>query len=255
MKTLCLVFVLFFGFAGGVSAESIGAAVRVELHTDSGRMLPLYPVAASYPTWKAYAKAERGQEYRIIVRNQLNRRVGVVVAVDGRNIVSGKISWLAAHERMYILEPYGVGSFSGWRTTAETVNRFYFTSADNSYAAAFADRSALGVIAVAVYPEARPLDDVPAIGQDRSKAAGRCAPSVAAQQESVGTGFGQKEYAPVRIVAFTPETTAVEKIFLKYAWRSSLCRKGIIRCAGQNGTRNRLWDDGEGFAPSPPLWR
>ncbi len=54
------------------------------------------------------------------------RRVGVVVAVDGRNIISGKQSWLRNDERMYILEPYGVGEFKGWRTSLDSINRRYF---------------------------------------------------------------------------------------------------------------------------------
>ena len=50
---------------------------------------------------------------------------------------------------MYILEPYGQGEFKGWRTNLDSINRFYFTDVADSYAAAFHDESAMGVIGVA----------------------------------------------------------------------------------------------------------
>ena len=44
----------------------------------------------------------------------------------------------------------------GWRASLEAVNEFYFTDWKDSYAEAFGDRSARGVIAVAVYREVPP---------------------------------------------------------------------------------------------------
>jgi hypothetical protein len=49
-------------------------------------------------------------------------------------------------------------------------------------------------------------------------------------------------------VAFDPERTQVQKTLVKYEWRETLRRKGIINC-GQEG-RNRLWDEGQ-YAPLP----
>ena len=69
------------------------------------------PTAGRLPNRKVYAEAARGDQYTILVRNRLARRVGVVLAVDGRNIISGQKSWLKNNERMYILEPYGEGEF------------------------------------------------------------------------------------------------------------------------------------------------
>ena len=48
--------------------------------------------------------------------------------------------------------------------------------------------------------------------------------------ESAGTGYGHEEYDPSMIVAFDPEKRAVEKIYLKYEWRSTLCRLGVVAC-------------------------
>ncbi len=253
MRTIAVV-AAFLVFAGGAWAGSIGDAVEVEVRSDGGRSMPLYPAGWRFPNRRAYLEAVKGENYSIIVRNRLDRRVGVVVAVDGRNIISGKKSWLRNSERMYILEPYGTGEYTGWRTGMDTINRFYFTSAGDSYAAAFNDRSAMGVIAVAVYPEVRGY--LESQEMSRYKAGGRpaAAPSVKSRSESAGTGFGREEYSPARVVAFKPESSAVEKIFLKYEWRSTLCRKGIVYCGKESTGRNRMWDE-DGFAPHPPGWR
>jgi hypothetical protein len=201
-----------------------------------------------------YAEAVKGDHYSIVVRNLLNRRVGLVIAVDGRNIISGKKSWLRNDERMYILEPYGQGEFRGWRTSLDSVNRFYFTDAADSYAAAFRDESAMGVIAVAVYPEMPRRQESSDLSQLPGKSAQRDTPSPRAEEEQAGTGFGRWEHSPVRVVAFEPEATAAEKVYLKYEWRSALCRQGILPpgpCGPAAPPRNRLWDD-DGFAPPPP---
>jgi len=88
------------------------------------------------------------------VRNTSNHRVGVVIAVDGRNIISGKKSYLKSNERMYILNPYQKSTYKGWRSGKNRVNEFYFTDVPDSYAdRTFGDTSAMGVIAVAVFKE------------------------------------------------------------------------------------------------------
>ena len=66
-----------------------GGAVEVRIVTDEGRTLPIYPVTTGHQVRKVYAEAVKGDHYRIEVRNLLNRRIGVVIAVDGRNIISG----------------------------------------------------------------------------------------------------------------------------------------------------------------------
>jgi len=252
MKIIALL-ALLVGITGVSQAGIIGSGVEVQLRTDNGKILPFYPVPTEGPVQKAYAEAVKGNNYSILVRNRLNRRIGIVVAVDGRNIISGKKSWLRNSERMYILEPYESGEFSGWRTGSDRINRFYFTKASESYAASFRDESAMGVIAVAVYPEVRRYDPPwydSSQELTRDKAARSAAPSARTEEKSAGTGYGRAEYSPSTIVAFEPESQPVEKIFLKYEWRSTLCKKGIIRCGGQREPHNRMWDE-EGFAPPP----
>jgi hypothetical protein len=281
MKTIASIILAVTVCAANVWAGSVGNAVEVSIVTDDGRTLPTYPVVTKHVLKKVYAEAVKGDHYRIEVRNRLNRRVGLVIAVDGRNIISGEKSWLKQSERMYILEPYGSGEFAGWRTGQDRINRFYFTDVPDSYAAAFGDESAMGVITVAAYPEVRRCP--PAMPMSRpapscepgfggrgpagSTAADRAgaAPSAPAagsrgekaakaeqSMEGAGTGYGREEYSPVETVAFEAEKRAIETIHFKYEWRSTLCMLGIVSCdKPPRRPPNRLWDNG-GFAPPPP---
>jgi hypothetical protein len=281
MKTIAIVILAIVVCTANAWAGGVGDAVEVRIVTDNGRTLPTYPVKIRHGVHKVYAEAIKGGHYRIEVKNRLNRRVGLVIAVDGRNIISGTKSWLKNNERMYILEPYGSGEFAGWRTAQDLINRFYFTDVPDSYAAAFGDESAMGVIAVALYPEAHRYETPVPLSRTapsdsrgyEGKAAGSAdkaetAPAARedsgmrmkekdakAEQalESAGTGYGRGEYSPSQTVAFEPEKRAVETIYLKYEWRSTLCKLGVVEC-GKPPRRpaNRFWDN-NGYAAPPPL--
>ncbi len=281
MKTIAAIIMAVMMCAASAWAGSVGDALEVRIVTDDGRTLPTYPVKMKHALKKVYAEAVKGDHYRIEVRNRLNRRVGLVIAVDGRNIISGEKSWLRNSERMYILEPYASGEFAGWRTGQDRINRFYFTDVPDSYAAAFGDESAMGIISVAAYPEKRrclpppvpmtqpaPFEGRTYGGKNESgSAADRAAEAPAAPMaraekrkagnaeqalEGAGTGYGREEYSPVETVAFEAERRAVETIHFKYEWRSTLCRLGIVSCERPpRRLPNRLWDNG-GFAPPPP---
>ncbi|MBI5075529.1 MAG: hypothetical protein HZB62_10260 [Nitrospirae bacterium] len=239
---------------------SRGNNVDVEVVSDRGAVFQLIPhkefSSGSTYVFKQYLEARKGENYNIQIRNHLSERIGVVVAVDGRNIITGKKSYLGSNEMMYIVEPYGQARLEGWRTSDDKVNRFYFTSSADSYSVrTFSDTSAMGVIAVAVFREKqRP---VVLHEQERSlgKAQGAPAPSASrseakrAAKDEAGTGFGNEHYSPVVKVEFEPEAIPVEKFLVKYEWRNELCKKGIIQCRPE--ARNRLWDRDE-YAPYPP---
>jgi hypothetical protein len=182
--------------------------------------------------------------------------------VDGRNIISGQKSWLGNNERMYIIEPYATNEYSGWRTAQDKINRFYFTDVPDSYAAAFGDKSAMGVIAVVAYPEIQryepPLSYSGLSSEKRETAKKDKAAAPSAQsrmQESAGTGYGREEYSPSYQVQFDPESRAVESILIKYEWHRTLCDLKIISCGRISGySQNRIWDN-DGYAPPPPCRR
>ena len=225
----------------GMASSWHNEDVSVDIVSDHGYEFRQYDVDGGRHVNRAYLEAQKGENYSIRITNNSDERVGVVIAVDGRNIISGDKSYLKSHERMYVLRPYQSAEYSGWRTSKNRVNRFYFTDAGDSYAEAWRDRSAMGVIAVAVFKgrHHRVRNDY----ESRSKA------KHAARKP--GTGFGESEYSPTRMVYFKPRSHASEKHFVKYEWRKSLCEKGIVDCYVVG---NRFWpedDWDEGFARFP----
>lgn len=266
MKTIIAIILAVIISASQLWAGSIGESVEVRIVNDNGVELPFYPVAARSPAKKVYAEAVKGDHYKIVVRNKLNRRVGVVIAVDGRNIVSGQKSWLKNSERMYILEPYEQYEYAGWRTAQDRINRFYFTEVADSYAAAFGDQSAMGVIALAVYPEVQRYQPPLQLHGQASEAPAAAAPGMIERRKSsaapsakaemadraAGTGYGRSEYSPSHTVAFDPESRSIENLYIKYEWRSTLCKMRVVNCERpQPRSHNRLWDT-HGYAPPPP---
>lgn len=233
-----------------------GSVVDVSVVSDNGenyasyRTYPRSLRAAKY----FYLEAVKGEKYSVRVSNLSGRRVGVVIAVDGRNIISGQKSELGRNERMYIIAAHGVNTFEGWRTGTDRTNRFYFTSQANSYAErVFSDGSAMGTIAVAVFYEKLPevslhykqrlrAQEAPAGAAPESRSADRMK-----KDEQAGTGFGETTYSPSYVVQFNPEYAPAEKLIYKYEWRAELCKKRIIGC----NQGNRFWPDNGGFAPVP----
>jgi hypothetical protein len=235
--------------------------VKVEVVAEDGSSLNTIPYRDSGSGWphvvKKYLEARKGQIYAIVLRNTTANRIGVVIAVDGRNIISGRQSNLNNSEEMYIIDGYGSVRLDGWRTDNSTVHKFYFTEVADSYSArTFNDASAMGVIAVAAYRE----KERPRPVYRYNKSAGNAPASAAADksvrsrqeskvEERAGTGFGDAHYSPVVRVEFEPESTLLLKTLIKYEWRDVLCKKKLLACNQEPA--NRLWDE-ESYAPYPP---
>lgn len=201
-----------------LGSPAAARSISVAVITDSGQPYPVYPVSSSDGSRRAYVEARPDARYGIRITNHTGRRLGLVVAVDGRNIISGDRSRLSSSEPMRMLAPYGEAVYDGWRTSRDYVSRFYFTSAGNSYAGAWNDYSAMGVIAVAAYAERRPS---------------------ASRHDGLYGGFGEEDYAPAMRTEFWPESRPLARHFLKYEWREMLCRKNIISCQPQS--KKRFW--------------
>jgi hypothetical protein len=255
---------LFFVFvipAFSFAHVGTGNLVDVRIVSDGGSECPMYRTNPRLPQAGSffYLEAVKGTRYSIQVTNRSGGRIGVVIAVDGRNIISGKKSDLKRNEQMYIVGPYESNTFEGWRTGMDRTNRFYFTEASDSYAErVFADASAMGTIALVVFREKLPekqlrTQEGPA-GATAPRASGESSSADRSEQkasEQAGTGFGETTYSPARRVHFESEPTHAEKFVLKYEWRSDLCRKGIIPC----GPKNRFWPEDIEFAPIPKDFR
>lgn len=240
-------------------AHDAAAFVDLSVIDDTGRVFTSYPAVSNAPDLlRSYVQAEHGARFRLRLHNPHAERIGVVVAVDGRNIISGQRSHLAQGEAMYVIGPHRTQIFSGWRTDANHVHAFYFTGAGDSYAGALGDYSALGTIGVAVFRErhnalqpvpeiATPPLDAPTVQPDDATGDSTQRRSREAQESDAGTGFGERQWSQSRRVTFAAAGPAVFRHILKYEWREALCRRGVIDCP----QHNRLWPD-IGYAPYPP---
>src|SRR5258705_6614248 len=117
------------------AASAHSRDVSVEVLNAGGARFEQFPVSDGGTIHRAYLRAERNARYLIRVRNCTGDRVGVVVAVDGRNIISGSKSHLERGEPMYILGPYESQGDSGWGTRSSDVRGCFFTERKGSYGA------------------------------------------------------------------------------------------------------------------------
>ena len=270
MRPNTLILTSLLTCAGAVTSATATASevirphqVGVEIVAGDGSVFARYDLASRPERGKlrAYLEAERGRNYGIRVHNYTGSRIGLVIAVDGRSVISGEKSSLRANEPMYVLGAHAQATYEGWRTSDTRVHRFFFTDVENSYAEAWGDRSAMGVIAVAAFRE------VPQAHPRRQSGRQEVAPKGSAPGESrssksmesgdvasaPGTGFGDGHHSRSVRVHFKPQRHAFAKQFLKYEWRESLVRLGII---GETPPANRFWPErlgqAQNYAPYPP---
>ena len=112
-------------------AEVDGSIVNVQVRVD-GATAPLFFKPG---TWdRHYFQAYQGRNYSLVVRNTTGRRIGVLIAVDGLNVVNGEKSNLERNEAMYVLGPWEQAEINGWRTSLNEVRRFVFVDEERSYA-------------------------------------------------------------------------------------------------------------------------
>ena len=253
MKKWLLIFLCLPLLAGAVQAGGFDPDdVVIQVVGDERGVLREIPAGGHGKVERAYVVARRGERYRIRVRNRTGERIGLVIAVDGRNIITGRKSWLGRHEAKYVLGPWESAEYEGWRTARNRVHRFYFTDAADSYAEAWGDDTAMGVIAVAVYREKR--HHRPKKWAQRREGLHR----PRAEAARPGTGFGEGTWSPSRRVDFEPRKKPALKKFIKYEWRSTLCRRGLITC--RHHRHNRFWpdddwDDDPDDRFAPPPWQ
>jgi hypothetical protein len=142
-------------FAARVSDNVDGQLVDVQVLVD-GWPTALYVRPQAWD--KTYFQAFRGKNYSLVLRNQTNERVGVLISVDGLNVVNGQRSSLSNHESMYVLDPYESTTINGWRTSLNGVRRFVFVDEERSYASRTDQANGdMGWIRVLSFREQRPM--------------------------------------------------------------------------------------------------
>src|SRR6516225_7565055 len=87
-------------FAGYAGDHLSGQIVDVRVHVD-GEQTPLYVRPWSWDTRRRYFEAIQGGHYSVELRNLTDRRIGVLMSVDGLNVVSGLRSSLEPGGGMY----------------------------------------------------------------------------------------------------------------------------------------------------------
>ncbi|HAE37593.1 MAG TPA: hypothetical protein DCG57_03005 [Candidatus Riflebacteria bacterium] len=213
--------VMLIGFALQVSARKPDVIRSVEIYRPSGNLVDVdiigdnrgqIPVLGGRRSSDFYVEARQGERYTIRVRNNWHGRIALAISVDGRNIISGNRSYNRSSESMYVLNPSQIGNFDGWRSSHSQVQRFYFTSDDDSYAGRLGDYSQIGWIKVAVFRERYYEPPIDYLKADK------VSPSASRMSEQAGTGYGEGRYSPVRTTSFDTENFAAQLVSIKYEW-------------------------------------
>ena len=232
---------------------------------------------------KLYVAGTPGERYAIEIKSRRGDRLLTVLSVDGVNALTGQTA--ATLQSGYVLDGGQSYAVSGWRKSMDDVAQFVFTDLPDSYAARTGRPGNVGVIGVAVFrekvlplpqpvvvapqwsrrddsgvsmketaPSATPAPLAKAEASDR--AAGAMAESRAEPMESekkvrqLGTGHGEREYAPTRYTDFTRNCdTPDEVITLYYDSRPNLIARGII--PSPRLAEPKAFPAGFGFVPDP----
>ena len=189
----------------------------------------------------SYVEAVRGREYSVRLRNRTGERVAIALSVDGLNSIDARTT-TASEARKWILEPYGTITLDGWQTSTSTARRFVFTTEDRSYGSWLGRTKNLGIVAAAVFRQKRSLP-IPIQGEERRQDSGAdsrrapepsAAPSTEQRKslESLGylaaTGIGREVDHNVVQVAFDAEDAPSALLELRYEYRDTLVRLGVV---------------------------
>lgn len=215
-----------------------------------------------------WIEGEPGHRYSVRLTNTTGGRVLVVLSIDGVNAVSGQ----TAHPSQagYVLGPWESTEINGWRKSLDDVAQFVFTDLPDSYAARTGRPDNVGVIGIAVFEEARPVYYEPAPpwrsqapGRDSSNAAAKAsAPAAEARSvdraeaaaQGLGTGHGEREWAPVSHTGFVRATrTPAQVTQVRYDDYRTLVTRGVLPKAPHyrwRGTGPEAFPTG--FVADPP---
>ncbi len=263
------------------NTTAAGNLVDVQVQVQ-GHTAPLFVQGDSRDRF--YFQAFKGRNYAVSIHNRSGERIGVLIAVDGLNVVSGDRSSLTAGEPMYVLGPWETAVIRGWRTSLDEVRQFVFVDEARSYAERTGQANGdMGWIRVLSFRENRPLawggDKIlyrRGLEDERGQAAAPAPSSEPMARKSVerddasrigadaqgelrakdqenfpGTGWGERRGDQARRVQFDPQRYASDQLVLRYEYESGLRALGIFP---DRRYRLRERESGQvGFA-QPPRW-
>jgi hypothetical protein len=248
-RLLPTLFLLACALAWPSAAAQAQPLVRLSIvDRDTGAELPQYPGRGQ--RWIAGAP---GHRYAVRLANLGAERVLVVLSVDGVNAVSGETA--AAAQNGYVLDPWETADIAGWRKSLDDLAAFVFTDLGDSYAARTGRPDDVGVIGIAVFRERAPVRTPPwrraTIAAAPPPSAESSAPRDAATQ-SLGTGHGEREWAPVGTTGFLRASrTPAQVVELRYDTARRLAALGILPRRPYHRTPGPRAFPG-GFVPDPP---
>lgn len=243
--------------AGSAHAQWRDRGERVEMSIvdrDAYDELPQY--VSRGQTW---VPGTPGHRYAVRLTNRGPSRVLVVLSVDGVNAVTGQTA--SADQAGYVLEPYATTEVAGWRKSMRDIAQFYFSDFGDSYASRTGRPRNVGVIGIAVFDEARPLPPPRRIyapvgpAADAASAPAGAPPMARAQSsQELGTGHGEREYAPVSRTGFVRASRAPSQVTeIRYDDERALAERGIIpNRYDRYGRRGEPRAFPGGFVPDPP---
>ena len=247
-----------------------GAALALDRESYSMEILiggtPLLEYAAR---GTSYVEAMKGREYSVRLRNRTGERVAIALSVDGLNSIDARTT-TASEARKWILEPYGTITLDGWQASSSTARRFIFTTEDRSYGSWLGRTKNLGLVAAAVFRQKRgtPIPIQGAEPRTDSGAESQRAPTGSAvppseRQKSLespgdlaATGIGREVDHNVVQVAFDAEDVPSALLELRYEYRDTLVRLGVVPPDRPCDTPLSLRESAPGFlepgfAPDP----
>jgi hypothetical protein len=135
------------GWAGAAHAQSPYDPVDLKVvDRATGRTLPVWSHDG-----RLFVAGRPGARYGLRVTNRSDRRVLVVMSVDGVNILTGETAgW---DQRGYIFAPHESYDVNGWRKSNSQIAAFAFAPLSQSYAARTGRPDEVGVIGIAVFNE------------------------------------------------------------------------------------------------------
>ena len=233
---------------------------------DNGQVLPEYRHRGQ--DWIAGVP---GHRYSVRLTNTTGERVLVVLSVDGVNAVTGQTA--SPSQGGYVLEPWESAEIAGWRKSLDDIAQFVFTDLPDSYAARTGRPANVGVVGVAVFrerqlrpvyapPPAPPIAGGMARNEARKAAASAAsadradramASEAEAMPQRLGTGHGQREWAPVGQTEFVRATRSPQQVSqLRYDDADALVALGILPRyrVPYAGTTPRAFPGG--FVQDPP---
>ncbi len=224
----------------------------LRLARPDGGSLPAHP-------WHGglFFEGVQGERYAVRVDNPTPRRVEAVITVDGRDVLTGELGDFEKH-RGYIIEPYGHVMVEGFRQSMDAVATFRFTTPEDSYTARMGSPQHVGVVGVAIFPEAAPPPAPVATPAPYPEAAAEAAPGSADDGAArggakLGTQYGETRFSQVVEAPFQRlepgRPAAVLAVY--YDDRQGLMERGVLVAAP-------AWDPqpfpggDRRFAPPPP---